>query len=79
MYHPNLTGTTAELDAAAEALGRASSVCRELGLYGLSTQLRSLMQEVNQHLLRREADHRQYVARQLSLVPPSAYDEPGTT
>ncbi len=76
MYHPILTGTTAELDAAAEKLAAASSVCRDLGLYGLSTQLRSLMQEVNQHLLRREADHRQYVARQLSLAPPSTYDGP---
>jgi hypothetical protein len=68
-----------ELDLVADQLGQVASFLRSTGQYDVAARLISRRNLVNQHILRREADHRQYVARQLSLVRPSAYDEPGTT
>lgn len=65
-----------DLETIAGHLSYSANFFREQGEYLLAAQVKSRAQEINQHLLRREADHRQYVARQLSLVPPGTYDEP---
>jgi hypothetical protein len=64
------TMTVAELDDAFDSLSHSSAFLRTRGEYALAMKLKSRASEINQHLLRREADHRQMVARQLSLVPP---------
>lgn len=68
------TLTSAELEEAMVTLARAAQFFRLLGEYRLAVQCKSRAAECGQHLLRREADHRQNIARQLSLAPPGAYE-----
>jgi hypothetical protein len=73
------TLTTAEIEHGIDALSFSAAFLRGLGHYSLAAQCKSRAQELNQHLLRREADHRQMMARQLSLAPPGAYENPSET
>jgi hypothetical protein len=68
--------TTAEIEHAIDALSLSSVFLRALGHYSLAAQCKSKATELNQHLLRREADRRQMMDRQLSLAPPGAYENP---
>jgi hypothetical protein len=68
--------TITELDLAASHLSYTASFLRSTGHYSLAAQLISRRNEINQHVLRREADHRQFILQQLSIVPPGAYDDP---
>lgn len=70
------TYSQSELEAFEVHLRIASSFARSLGRHHLAVMLNQVLSEIHQHTLRLEADRRQYVARQLSLVPPGAYDEP---
>ncbi len=68
--------SSSELDLAATQLSSTVAFLRSIGRYSLASQNLAVRNEVNQHLLRREADHRQELARQLSLCPPGAYEQP---
>lgn len=70
------TLTTAELEGLHDQMANCATWLKTLGHYAGSCSCRAVAQEAAQHLLRRQADQRQYVARQLSLVPPSTYEEP---
>jgi hypothetical protein len=70
------TLTTGELVAIEANLGSASLTLRMLGHYPAATVARAVQRECAQHLLRRQADMRQNIARQMSLTPPGAYEAP---
>lgn len=63
------TLTNAELEAAHASLSESASLLRALGDYFIAASVKSRAQECNQTLLVREADRRQFKARQLELVP----------
>ncbi len=76
MSHTLVGYSTQELDELFLALGAVSRFYREQGLWSASAQAKANASLINQHLIRRQADHRQFVARQLSLAPPGAYEPP---
>jgi len=68
------TLTVNELSELHDGMRQAAQWFRVLGKYQAAATAKAVSAECSQILLRREADHRQHVARQLSLTPPGAYD-----
>jgi hypothetical protein len=70
------TLTDDELADASDKLSSSAVFLRSLGRYQAAAQCLSVSRECCQILIRRGDDHRDSLARQLSLIPPGAYDEP---
>jgi hypothetical protein len=68
------TLTNDELERLEESMRDSALWLRMLGNYAQASVCKSIQMTASQHLLRREADHRQEVARQLTLIPPGAYE-----
>jgi hypothetical protein len=68
------TLTIAELEAMHAQMRECAVWFRFLGRYSAAAQAKAVSAECSQHLLRREADSRQHIARQLSLAPRGAYE-----
>jgi len=68
--------TNEELEHAAASLWSAAGECRALGLWALSSILRSESKKLDRILLSRRIDEQQSKDRQLSLAPPWGSSEP---
>lgn len=68
--------STKDLDSAYDTLGEAASLVRADGRYHLSAMLLAMRSEINSILMQRSTELLMHSARQLSLVPPGAYDDP---
>jgi hypothetical protein len=74
--HVRLTTLTDdELVHASDVLSSSAVILRGLGRYSAAAVALSTSREACQILIQRGEDHRDLLARQLSLVPRGAYDE----
>lgn len=76
MYLPLASWTPSELEDAIDKLSDARDVLKRAGCYRAYAAVLEITAEARSQLARRQAELRAATDRQLSMVPPGAYDEP---